>query len=223
MSRRSDEPSVVLLIRHAEAIWTNKRLPGRVEGIDLSKRGYNQAEALAKELSCLPIRAVRSSPLERAVQTAEPLARALGVPIVEELDLIEADAGEWAGRTFREVVRLRSYKELAKNPILRRPPGGETILEVQARVVRFVERVSKEQPGTIVAAVSHADPIKAAVAGLLGLPVELYRRLEIGVGSVSAFVLSDGPLLLCSNADGRRAVSAYASYVSIRRMRKPPG
>ncbi len=221
MGGRSKSPVVVAFIRHAEAIWTNKRLPGRLEGVRLSSKGHEQAKLLAEELADLPIAELRSSPLERALQTAAPLSEALGIPIVKDPDLTEADCGTWAGKTFRQVMRLRSYKELAVNPMLQRPPQGETILEVQTRMMRFVERMRNERPGEIVAAFSHADPIKSAVAGLLGLSLEMYRRIEIGVASVAAFVLRDEPLMLCVNADGRRFASAYQNYLEIQKLRKP--
>jgi broad specificity phosphatase PhoE len=222
MTRELHHPPVVLFVRHAEAIWTNKKLPGRLSGIDLSTKGREQAEVLAEALSRLPISEIHSSPLERALQTAEPLAKTLGISIIEDSDLIEADCGDWAGRSFRQVARMRSYKELVGNPVLRRPPGGETIVEVQARMLRFVERVKYSPRGRLVAAFSHADPIKAVVAGLIGLPIELYRRIELGVASVSAFVLHDDPLMLCVNGDGGRIATAYSDYVAIRSRRKPP-
>ena len=218
----SIHPVVLFFIRHAEAIWTNKRLPGRLPGVDLSEQGSRQAEDLAKHLSALPISEIRSSPLERTMQTAEPLARALGIPVIEDANLLEAECGEWAGKTFKQVVRLRSFRNLVKNPSLRRPPGGESIVEVQARMMRFVEGVLARQTEHkgIVAAFSHADPIKAVVAGLLGLPLELYRRIDIGVASVSTFVVGDEPLMLCANADGARAVSAYETFVALQTFRK---
>ncbi len=182
----------------------------------LSDTGTRQAEELASALCSLPIGRIYSSPLERALQTAAPLADSLGISVVEDEDLIEADCGEWAGLTFRQVPRLRSFKMLSANPLLRRPPGGESLAEVQARMLRFVERVAGTASGGIVAAFSHADPIKTVVAALLGCPLESYRRFEVGVASVSVVVMDDGPLMVCHNADGRRAAEALTAYVELR-------
>ncbi len=186
----------------------------------MSDRGTRQAEELAGALCSLPIDQIYSSPLERALQTAAPLADSLGITVLEDDELIEADCGDWAGLTFRQVPRLRSFKRLSANPLLRRPPGGESLAEVQARMLRFIERVAGSRRGGMVAAFSHADPIKTVVAALLGCPLEAYRRLEVGVASVSAFVMDDVPLMLCHNADGRRAAEACTAYVELRSQRR---
>jgi probable phosphoglycerate mutase len=203
------ERTVLAFVRHAEAVWTGKRLPGRLPGVMLSSRGRRQAEVVAEDLAALPIEAVYTSPLDRTLETAEVIAKRLGTTPLEADELIEADCGEWAGRTFKQVVRLRSFKTLPRHAALRTPPGGESIAAVQARMLGFVEYVREKHPGKLVIAVSHADPIKAAVAGLIGLPLELFSRLEIGVASVTAVTVEEWPLLLCANADGRRFGEIY--------------
>lgn len=197
-------------VRHAEAVWTGKRLPGRLPGVDLSTKGREQAAELAKHLVGLPVRALYASPLERTMQTARAIGDELGIRVVPVEELLEADCGSWAGRTFRQVQRLASYKELKRHRAIRTPPGGESASEIQARMLRFVERVVSESKNGLVLAVSHADPIKVAIAALVGIPLEAYPRLEVGVASVSGVRLDGEPSLLCLNADGARFATLLA-------------
>lgn len=203
-------PLILGFVRHAEAVWTGKRLPGRLPAVDLSTKGREQAADLAKHLVGLPVRALYASPLERTMHTAGAIAEELAIPVVPVEELLEADCGSWAGRTFKQVQRLASYKELRRYRAIRTPPGGESASEVQARMLRFVDRVLSEWKTGLVLAVSHADPIKVAIAALVGIPLESYPRLEVGVASVSAVRLDGEPSLLCLNADGARFATLFA-------------
>lgn len=161
-------------------------LAGRRPGFRLSTTGQAQAERLARFLAREPIAHVFASPLERTRETAAPLARALGLVVQDLASIGEVDAGEWAGKTFRELEagdpRWRRFNALrATTPI----PGGESAVAVQARFLAEMMRLRERFPEEGIALVSHADPIKIALATVLGAPLDLYDRIEVGLASVS--------------------------------------
>ena len=121
----------LLLIRHGdnEFIARNK-LAGRLPGVHLNEKGRQQAEVLAQLLLKAPLRAIYSSPMERAVETAQPLAAALGLEVQIRPQLIELNYGNWQGRTFKQLARIKLWKEVQNNPVGVRFPGGETAGQV---------------------------------------------------------------------------------------------
>lgn len=195
---------LILLIRHAENDYMTKgRLAGRQPGVHLNEKGRAQAQALAEKLRGAPIRAVYSSPLERAMETAEPLAQALGVPVVPRPGLVETDVGEWQDRTVKGLSRLKAWRMVQYQPSLARFPGGETLAETQTRICRELEALcALHEPKDVIACVSHADPIKLAVAFYVGLPMDLFQRLSISPASISALLINEqGSRLLTLNYD----------------------
>jgi broad specificity phosphatase PhoE len=181
------------LIRHAERLGDQAMLVGRSGGLHLSSPGKIQAERLANHLAREPISHVLSSPVERARETAAPLARRLGVTVDIAPALTEINSGAWTGRTFPELdatdAQWRRFNQLRS---LTRIPSGETMVEVQARFVSEMLRLQEEFPHAGIALVSHSDPIKIALACFLGAPLDFYDRLEIGLGSVSVVTLGPG-------------------------------
>ncbi len=176
----------VLLIRHGinDYVKTGK-LAGRLPGVHLNAEGQEQAQALAERLSAATIAAIYSSPLERTRETAAPLAGRLGLPVQMLDDLLESDCGEWAGQAIAELNQTDLWRQIQICPSTARFPGGESQAEIQARMVRAIETLRSAHPGQTVAAVSHSDPIKLALAFYMGLPLDLYQRLEIAPGSIS--------------------------------------
>lgn len=202
-ARRPPAPAVALLVRHGRTPTTGTSLPGRAPGLHLSDEGRAQAETAAARLGGLrrPPVAVYASPLERTVETARPIARALGVRVRTERGLIECDFGDWTGRDLRRLRRLADWRRVQGLPSGFRFPGGESFAEMQLRVVATVDRLSAAHPGQSFVAVSHADPIKAAVAACAGVPLDLFQRLVVSPCSVTA--VARGPAsshLLCLNA-----------------------
>jgi probable phosphoglycerate mutase len=176
----------LLLIRHGENDYLAKnKMPGRIPGIHLNKRGREQAAELARTLSRLPIKALYSSPLERAVETAEPLAQSLGLGIQLHPDLTDTDVGEWEGRSWKALGRTRLWKVVQETPSQFRFPGGETFVQAQERVTRTLDAIAEAHADELVAVVFHADPIKLAVAHYLGLPLDNFQRLTAHTGSVT--------------------------------------
>jgi probable phosphomutase (TIGR03848 family) len=194
------EIMVLLLIRHAITDWVGERLAGWTPGIHLSEEGRAQAAALARLLAEAPLAAIYSSPLERTLETARPLADAHGLTVKVREGLGEARCGDWTGRTLKELQKDDLWPIVQTYPSGFRFPGGESMREIQARMVAELDAIRDAHGGQIVAAVSHADPIRTAAAYYAGLPLDLFQRLAISPASVTAFAFSRfGPHLACLN------------------------
>lgn len=197
----NETPTTLLLVRHGNTPTTGKILPGRAAGLDLSDQGLQQAEEVAQHLSQLDkIAAIYSSPLERAQQTAAPLAKLVSKEVqIHEL-LYECDFGEWTGRELKELYKLPEWQQVQKSPSTFRFPSGESFMEMQARAAAFIEFAQREHKGQIVVAYSHADPIKTFLCSALGMHLDMFQRLMVGTCSVSAIsYTSSGPVVLGSN------------------------
>ena len=190
----------LLLIRHAVNDWVGDRLAGWTPGVHLNDEGRAQATALASRLASAPLAAVYSSPLERTMETAQPLAQAHGLAVEVRPGLGEAQYGDWTGRSLKELKDDKMWPVVQVYPSGARFPGGESMREVQARIVAELDAIRDAHPDQTVAVVSHSDPIKMAVAHYAGLALDLFQRLAISPASVTAFVFTQyGPRLVCLN------------------------
>nr|MDP9453049.1 histidine phosphatase family protein [Actinomycetota bacterium] len=164
--------------------------------------GAAQADAVAERLAGVEqVAAVYTSPLERTRETARPIARARGLKVRVERGLLECDFGEWTGRTLKELGKLPEWATVQRYPSGFRFPGGESFREMQARVTGALARLVERHRGEVIVAVSHADPIKAAVADALGTHLDLFQR--IAVSPCSTTVISygtGGPMVLSVNS-----------------------
>jgi probable phosphomutase (TIGR03848 family) len=194
----------LLLIRHAvNDVMKAKRLAGWMPEVHINEEGRQQAEALAERLGHLPIKAVYSSPLERARDTAAPLAQALQLEVQLRDGLGEVHYGDWTGKSLEELSKLDAWKVVQIYPSGMRFPGGEAIREMQTRVISELEAIAADHPKEIVALFSHADVIKAALAHYLGVHLDLFQRIAIDPVSVSVVALSPyGPQILRVNDSG---------------------
>ncbi|MFB0546030.1 MAG: MSMEG_4193 family putative phosphomutase [Anaerolineae bacterium] len=193
----------LLLIRHGLNDWVGDRLAGWTPGVYLNEEGRRQAEALAQRLASLPIEAVYSSPLERAIETAEVIAAPHGLKVQVREGIGETRYGEWTGRSMEDLAKLDIWTAIQFYPSGVRFPGGETMREVQARAVAELEVIREAHPEATVAAVSHADVIKVAVAHYIGLPLDLFQRLVIQPGSLTILHFGKGgPRLIRLNDAG---------------------
>jgi probable phosphomutase (TIGR03848 family) len=190
----------LLLIRHGENDYIKQnRLPGHLPDIHLNARGRDQAAALADTLKTAPIRAIYSSPLERAVETAGPLSQALGLPIQLHPALLDVDPGEWQGRLLKELRKLPLWKQVQQQPSQVRFPGGESFLESQQRVVREIDLIcGAHKHKDMLAVVFHADPIKLVLAHYLGLPLDNFQKFSVSPGSVSILMVGKSGAQLCA-------------------------
>lgn len=201
----------MLLVRHGRTPTTGKVLPGRAPGLHLSEEGRAQAQRVAERIATLPTPpvAVYASPLERTRETAAPIARALGLRVRTERGLLECDMGRWTGMPLAQAARRREWATVQRWPTGFRFPGGESFGELAARTTDALRRLVGDHPGRTIVAVSHADPIRAALAVAAGVPVDLFQRLTVSACSVSALAYSDaGPRVLCMNVSLDQLVPA---------------
>jgi probable phosphoglycerate mutase len=191
----------VLFVRHGQTPTTGSTLPGRAKGLHLAEAGRAQAEAVAARLADLKrVDAVHASPLERTRETAGPIAKARGLKVQVERGLLECDFGDWTGRTLKDLMKLPEWSTVQRYPSGFRFPNGESFGEMQTRITDAVARLVAQHAGGVVVAVSHADPIKAAVASALGTHLDLFQRIVISPCSVTAVAYSSsGPTVLTVN------------------------
>jgi probable phosphomutase (TIGR03848 family) len=200
-----DTSCTVVLVRHGRTATTGKVLPGRARGLDLSEAGRAQAESAAERLARLgrAPSAVYASPLERAQQTAAPIARAVGCRVRTAPGLVECDFGDWTGASLAVLRRKREWRTVQGAPSTFRFPRGESFSEMQVRAWGAVLELGARHPGETIVAVSHADPIKAVVAAALGIPLDLFQRTVVSTCSQTVLVVGAGtPLVLCVNSLG---------------------
>jgi len=194
----------VLFVRHGTTPTTGSVLPGRARGLHLADEGRAQAEALAERLGVLRrIAAVYASPLERARETAAPIARKLGLEVVADKGLLECDFGQWTGLDLKKLMKKPEWVTVQRYPSGFRFPGGESFSEMQTRITGTATRLAAVHRGRAVVLVSHADPIKAAVAHALGTHLDLFQRIVVSPCSVTAVAYGPGgPSVLTVNAVG---------------------
>ena len=203
--KKAKPPSAtkLVLVRHAVTEQTGPMLTGRAPGVDLSDDGRRQAKALGERLAEIPVAAVYASPIERTAQTAEAIAAHHAVDVRELPGVIEADYGEWTGGKLADLAKTELWKTVQRAPSRARFPGGESLAEMQGRMVTALEAVVADHAGEIVVVVSHADPIKAAIAHFTGLHLDLFQRLVVSPASVTVVDLSPyGAALVKCNDTG---------------------
>jgi broad specificity phosphatase PhoE len=192
------------LIRHASCAGLGQTLWGRTPGVCLNEQGRLQAQRLAERLEGIKFDAIYSSPLERALETAEAIARRMKLEVRKSDALNEINFGEWSGKTFEQLHGDERWRVFNKCRSTASVPAGESFLEVQNRVVKEIERLS--HVGGCVAIISHADVIKAALGYFAATPIDLLQRFEISPCSVSVIELNEGnvKLLTINNRDDLR-------------------
>lgn len=205
--------TLVLLVRHGATPTTGKVLPGRAPGLHLSDVGAGQAAKVGERLAAWMapegdgktpkrrISAVYASPLERTRETAARIAQPLGLRVQTVRGLLECDFGDWTGAELKDLMKRPEWSTVQRYPSGFRFPGGESFTGMQARIVDTVGDLCRRHPGETVVAVSHADPIKAAVADALGSHLDLFQRIVISPCSVTAISYGAlGPTVLAVNS-----------------------
>ncbi|TQS44515.1 bifunctional RNase H/acid phosphatase [Cryptosporangium phraense] len=188
--------TTTVLVRHASSVLSpEKRFSGRGD-VALSDDGVRQAERVAARLAARPgIDVVVSSPLRRARHTAELIAKAVGVPVEFDDDLVETDFGAWEGLTFSEARRSspEAVDAWLSSPDVA-PPGGESFAQVAERVDAARERLVADHAGETVVVVSHVTPLKTLLRLALEAPPVMLYRLQLDVTGVSEVDwYADGP------------------------------
>ena len=183
--------SVFYLIRHGNNDWVGKKLAGWLPGVHLNEEGRRQADQAAEILAARPITRIFSSPLDRAKETAAPLARKLGLEVHYSAKLGELHFGDWTGQSIEELSRTPAWRRWNAFRSAGRIPNGEMISEAQARMVSEIERLRCEFPEEQIAIFSHGDPIRAALMHYLGMPLDFLPRLEVSPAGISILSLTE--------------------------------
>ena len=193
--------TVFYLVRHGVTAHTGHRLSGWIPGIHLTDEGRAQAEATAEMLEPVPFKAIYSSPIERTMETAAPIARLHKLQVIEAPKLGEVEYGKWSNRSFKTLVKTKLWDKVQRYPSGVRFPDGETLREVQTRAVEEIESIAEHHRKQIVCCVSHADVIRLLAAYYLGVHIDLFQRLTVAPASVSVISLNDGrPLVVTLNS-----------------------
>lgn len=184
----------LILVRHGETEWNRS---GRYQGFartSLNERGRWQAEQVARRLAGWEIDAIYASDLPRALETAEPIAGRLRLPINTMTALREVDVGEWEGLTVPEIQaqHAENWNACVGDPIQARRKGGESFAELAARVEEAFHQWQTGHAGQIVLAVTHGGPIQVLVCAVLGLPLRFRRHISINNSSITTLAHGDG-------------------------------
>jgi broad specificity phosphatase PhoE len=180
-------------------------MPEAGAGPPLCDEGRRQAEEAGRHIAewrgtLPPLVALYGSPLARTRETATIIGKVLDLALVEKPGLVDCNAGEWAGTPLKQLAKKPEWATVAHYPSGFRFPGGESIAEMQSRVVNTIKELVEAHPGQAAVVVSHADPIKATVADALGMHLDLFQRIAISPASVSAVSYSRaGPTVTLIN------------------------
>jgi probable phosphomutase (TIGR03848 family) len=185
---------IVMLIRHGENDYVKKaRLAGRKPGVHLNEKGRAQAKNLAKALAKTKINAVYASPLERTLETAQPIAEAHKLEVIPREGLLEVNFGKWQDRTLKQVARQKLWKVVQNHPSQARFPEGESFVDAQHRIITEIETLcDMHKAKDMFVCVGHSDMIKLAVAYYLGTPLDLFQRIIVQPGSITTLHIATG-------------------------------
>ncbi|MYG93926.1 MAG: phosphoglycerate mutase [Acidimicrobiia bacterium] len=194
MTAKTHKSTTVLFVRHGQTATTGSVLPGRAHGLHLNELGQKQAEQAATRILALGsnrIDAVYTSPMERAQETAAPIAKAVSKQVKVLQDLNECDFGQWTGRLLADLRRRRGWQQIQQSPSTFCFPKGESLLDMQSRINAAARWLTHNHPEGTVVAVSHADTIKAAVSHACGAHLDMFQRIVVSPCSINAIVYSN--------------------------------
>jgi broad specificity phosphatase PhoE len=194
------------LVRNAATEWSrDRRVAGRRD-LGLSADGQAQAAELGERLRNAEIAEVLCSPVLRAVETAERIARPHGLEVARDPRLTDLGAGKWEGMKHDEILVSDEYKRFLANPLSQSIPGGEKLMDARDRLVTSVNQALVDNElGANVVMVSHAGPLRVLLAHYLGMDLANYHRLRLSPASISIlrFDSEEGiPRLLAVNCTG---------------------
>jgi probable phosphoglycerate mutase len=180
-------------VRHGVTAHTGHKLSGWMEGIHLTDRGREQADAAGRQLAGTRLTAIYSSPIDRCHETALAIAgHHKRLKVQTRRSIGEVDYGKWTDRSLKSLMRTKLWTTVQRWPSAMRFPDGETLRSVQSRAVEEVERLREAHPKGRVCCVSHGDVIKLVLAHYLGLHIDLYQRIVIAPASISTISLGGG-------------------------------
>lgn len=205
VTRRSEPsaPTRILFVRHGSHDLIEQVLVGRLPDVQLSATGLEEAHRVAARLVEANVTRVHTSPRQRAIETATIIARRAGVPLEISFALDEIDVGAWTGLSFAELAQEPSWNFWNMLRSLARPPEGESMREVQDRIVPYLARVHAAHPGACIAMVSHAEVIRTAVMHCEGLSLDAFAEVKIAPAEVIEMVVgADGARLAVRDEAG---------------------
>lgn len=181
--------ALIHLVRHGPHDDVTRILSGRCDGSPLNGEGRDQAKRIGEALGGAGVGAVETSPRLRARQTAEIIARSLGVQIRITDALDEIDFGEWTGRSFDDLDRDARWHGWNRARARSCPPGGESMAAAVKRTVAHLDAVAAGAGGAGVLCVSHCDVIRGAIGHYLGLGLDDLLRFDVDPGSISTLMV----------------------------------
>jgi probable phosphoglycerate mutase len=202
--------TTLFLVRHASHDLLHRCLVGRGIDVPLSETGIEHSERLTARLAQNGITHIKSSPRLRALQTARPLAVKIKRPIVVMREFDELNFGLWSGQTFDQLRNDRLWQQWNLERMTIRPPHGESISELQARVLHGISRIGSAHPNQNIAVVSHAEPIRVAILHFRGISLNEFARVHVDPGSLTKLQLHQGRWSVTyeNQAAGEEAVAA---------------
>ena len=182
------------LIRHGQTVWNAEgRAQGQMES-EFNPLGRAQAARLARVLSALPFRAVYSSPLLRALDTAQAVAAPHGLSVVTDRDLREIGLGAWEGLTtaqinegFGDMIARRR-----RDPLGVVPPGGESLPQLQTRVMGALQAILGGHDDAMIAIIAHGAVNRIVLLTVLGAPLTSYWKLRQDNGAINIVEFNAG-------------------------------
>jgi len=180
-------PTTIHLIRHGHHALLGRILCGRMPDVGLDERGCAEMAACSALLEPPPS-VIHSSPQPRALQSAAIVADRFDLPVKVVADVDEIDLGGFTARSFAELDDDPDWQQWNARRGSSRPPNGESMQTLQARMVGHIERLCHEQAGDTIAVVSHAEPIRAVILYYARIPFDTFFSVEIDPASVSTLV-----------------------------------
>jgi len=194
--------TTIMLVRHGNTDWNVQEIfRGRAD-IPLNKTGTKQANFLAKYLEPVAMKAVYSSPLKRAFETAEIVAAPHHIDTVPCQELIDCDFGKWQGLSHDTVKQIYGavYSEWLNNPHLTKLPQGETLDDVRKRVTRLADQIIAQHTGAVVL-VSHRVVHKVLICALLGLDNSHFWNIRLDTCGITTFAYEKSEFVLVRHND----------------------
>ncbi len=191
----------VLLVRHATNDLLGRVLYGRTPDVHLNDEGIRQAQNLARALAARYVLSeVISSPLDRALETAKPIAQLQNIPLTVDVEITEVDVGDWMGASFADLSGRDDWRDYNRHRSTTVPPGGESMMEVQTRAWQSIRRTISKHSGhdANVAVVTHGDVVRCLLMLVLGMPTDFIHRLEVSPASVSEIQISGHFASICN-------------------------
>ena len=181
--------AILILVRHVEHVLQNEVLLGRTHDAPFTERGKEQLALVAESLRHEHVTAIHSSPRRRALDTAAAIAANHEMPVEMREELDELNYGEWSGRRIHELARDPQWRRWNKRRSAWRPPNGESMRDLQARMLRYAAEVGGADSADTIVAVTHAEPIRVLLLYVAGIPIDDFMRIDVDPGGVTRIKL----------------------------------